>query len=1498
AADDRAAPRSPVAPEEAIELMRLAPGLRVELVACEPEVIDPVAVRFDARGRMWVVEMRDYPHGPPEGKPPLSKIRILEDRDGDGRYQTGTTFAENLLFATGVLPWSESPTLGAFVTLAGKVVYMEDTDGDLKADRTETWYHGFAEENPQLRANHPRLGIDGSIYIANGLRGGAVVDARRPDAKPLSISGMDFRFDPFTREFEAVTGAGQFGLTFDDFGERFVCSNRNPLKHIVIEDRYLRGNPAASVSSATHDVAAAGEASRIYPISEFWTTSNLHAGQFTAACGVCVFRGDRLGEAFYGNGFTCDPTGNLVHREVMQPRGATFHSQPAREGIEFLASTDSWFRPVNLEAGPDGALYVVDMQRAVIEHPQFMPEELKSRPDLRDGDDRGRIYRIVAEKPSDTPHPTNLAEMPSGELVKLLEHPNSWQRETAAQLLRQRGVEDVVESLQSLAAESSNPAARAQALWLLASGGRQPPDGQAAIGGEPIRGLTPPARQKVLLQAMADDHPRVREAAVRLAEPQLAQSQTLRERVVSLAMDEDPRLRFQVALSLGYLEGEDVVPALVEIAARAADDVWTRRAVSLSLKDRAAEALVRLLAHPLETTARSQDGWLALIAETAAQAGAAGAQEERLKAIQALMDVGGENSHRVQLVCLKALAEAMRRRGESLDALANELPAGTKAAVEDVFATAARVAQDRSAPDAARIEAIELSALSDESQDALAALALEEPSQSVRVRAIGAAARSGDLNLWRDLLTRFRRETPAVRSAILDGALARAERTHILLDEIAAGRISPGEIDQPRMNRLLQTRDSKLAPRVKQILADAIPADRQKVLAEYQVSLTLDSDPQRGKTIFTKHCANCHRVGDVGVDVAPDISDSRVKKPEQILTDVLQPNRAIDANFVSYSVITADGQVLTGILASETGASITLKQPEGKTVTLARDEIEELRSNGVSLMPEGLEQDIPPQDMADVIAFIKNWRYLDGRIPLGDGAKVAPPDIGRMQAEAMESGVAEWGRWGADPRKYSSWTNHSNRLVPVYAFGIALDEVRKQNAYHDAARLEKLYGRTPQGTLNPEAAYFDQTAMYDLQQQAIAAGKKHIVLVIFDGMDWQTTAAAAHYRSGRVYKDGRGSGLLFQDYRGVETDYGFFVTSPYSSSEGVDVNAQTVADASGGEWGGYDASLGGGRPWEAPRDSQYLLGRNRSRPHAVTDSASSATSLTAGIKTYNAAINVAPDGSQVTPIARRLQSERGFAIGVVTSVPISHATPACAYSNNVSRNDYQDLTRDLLGLPSIAHRREPLAGVDVLLGGGWGETKEVDKAQGANFIPGNRYLSLEDRSRIDAAHGGRYVVAERTSGQSGAKLLEAAAEQAVGEQRRLFGFFGVRRGHLPFQTADGEYDPVAGVNPAEQYTPADVAENPTLADMTRAALTVLENDPDGFWLMVEPGDVDWANHDNNLDNSIGAVLSGDDAFCAIIEWVEARDAWDDTAVIVTADHGHFLVLERPEALAH
>jgi alkaline phosphatase len=347
----------------------------------------------------------------------------------------------------------------------------------------------------------------------------------------------------------------------------------------------------------------------------------------------------------------------------------------------------------------------------------------------------------------------------------------------------------------------------------------------------------------------------------------------------------------------------------------------------------------------------------------------------------------------------------------------------------------------------------------------------------------------------------------------------------------------------------------------------------------------------------------------------------------------------------------------------------------------------------------------------------------------------------------------------------------------------------------------------------------------------------------------------------------------------------------------LDVDSQTLADAAQPATGGYDAKRGGATPWDSAPSRDYLMGLDRSRPHTVTDSASAATSMTAGIKTYNAAINIDGKGNRVETIAHRLQRDKAMAIGVVSSVPISHATPAASYSHNVTRNDYQDLTRDLIWLPSISHRTDPMPGVDVLIGGGWGEIKEKDESQGANFIPTGGYYHPADLEKVSVNNGGRYVVTQRTAGRSGSKLLAAAKDQAIESKSRLLAVFGSKGGSLPFASADGDFKPAVDPKMKVEYSQADVDENPTLAEMSVAALDVLETNPNGFWLMVEAGDVDWANHANNLDGSIGSVLSGDAALAAMFQWIEQRQAWDETAVIVTADHGHYLVLTDPATIA-
>jgi alkaline phosphatase len=519
----------------------------------------------------------------------------------------------------------------------------------------------------------------------------------------------------------------------------------------------------------------------------------------------------------------------------------------------------------------------------------------------------------------------------------------------------------------------------------------------------------------------------------------------------------------------------------------------------------------------------------------------------------------------------------------------------------------------------------------------------------------------------------------------------------------------------------------------------------------------------------------------------------------------------------------------------------------------------------------------------------------------------------RLQNEAIAANQAEFGYWGVDPEKYTGWRSHSNRLIPIYTYGskgggpgVDLDSwFGESSVYRSEAKVQAMYGYVPEKTVHADAIWMDQTNVFEMQKAAADAGRKHIFLVIFDGMDWQTTQAAAIWNLKKVaYTEGRGLGTHFQDYTaGGTSQFGFMVTSAHNEGTDVDVNAQTIRNPGGTIRGGYDPSSAGRTPWDVPADKAYLIAKpNEGNPkHCYTDSSSAAVSMTAGIKTFNGAMNVDANGAPVATIAHLLQ-EKGWRVGAVSSVPVSHATPAAAYAHNVSRDDYQDLTRDMLGLPSVFHPQQALPGLDVVVGGGYGAEGEMKKgldAQGSNYVQGNVYLTDADLQQIDLNHGGKYSTAVRTTGRDGTEVLTQAAEKAVQKNARLMGFFGLGQsnGHLPFMTADRRYDPVRGNGKkVENYSPEDLSENPTLAEMTEAALMVLKRADQPFWLMVESGDVDWANHDNNIDNSIGAVNSGDDAIRVITTWVEEHSNWNESLLIVTADHGHLLNLVRPELL--
>lgn len=1021
---------SPLSPEQALASFKLESGLRAELVAAEPLTVSPCALTWDEHGRLFVAENRGYPTGSPEG-PPLGVIALLEDTNRDGRCDKRTLFADGLTFPNGLLPWRG----GLLITCAPDVLWLADTNGDGRADVREVWLTGFDDKNTtQLRVSHPTLGPDGWIYLTSGWTGESTVQSPKfPDRPPVKLR-TDSRFHPFTGELQAVDGRAQFGQTFDDAGHRFICYNRVHVQHVVGSSRHWKRNPDLAFSATVqncpeamvNDLLSSTEnpGARIYPISENLTTADSHAGTFSAACGVLVYRGPALPD-FYGRVFICDPTGNLVHWDDLVPSGPTFLARRSTNHTEFLASTDNWFRPVNLATGPDGALYVCDMYRKTIEHPQYLPEAVRRRTDFDSGKDRGRIWRVTSAEAAEARRLKSIgrsearffSSASTKDLISLLGHSNVWHRDTAFRLLLERQPTNAFpllleklppleresdEALRQLSRLASDPSGAGphigrvnalNAIFALSGGHsldtadparteRYLSDMSRALGAD-----TPAMHQFLgrLVRATLDESPAVRATAFRLFDALPGGGPELGGVIHKVwADDPSPAVRYRVALFLGKIRYGDSLAVLARLARRDGAERWTRAAVLSGLKGRET--------HFFDTLMRQTNGTLApQFLQDLCRLGVS-----RLTATLALTDPGaGELLYGVrqirtaedagwQLAGLAGLCSAMNPRGTNAPpklASLVDVPFGDPVQwsadgqyLRALLDRAVALLNDPTQPTVVRCACVTVLA-HERGPDAMPALigvlTGGQPAelQATAIRSLASLPDESAIqallaeNVWRKLL-------PGARTATLNALLAQPRHVAVLLQVLEQGAFPPSTLTAAQRNQLLKHKDEAIRGRAEKIF-QAADGDRMKVFEEFKAGLALKGNAGRGREMFGKLCASCHRLDREGAAVGPDLLGARNQAKETILLHVLVPNHEIMPGFGAYQIETRDGRDLTGLVAAETESSVTLRQAQGIEEAIPRANIRTLTASRVSMMPDGLDQGMTPQDLADLLAYLK-----------------------------------------------------------------------------------------------------------------------------------------------------------------------------------------------------------------------------------------------------------------------------------------------------------------------------------------------------------------------------------------------------------------------------------------------------------------------------------------------------------------------------------------------
>lgn len=969
----------PMSPAESMKVAHVREGFELQLVVAEPLVIDPVAIDWGTDGKLWVAEMADYPSGMDNNGKPGGRIRYLEDKDGDGQYEKSTVLLQDIPFPTGVMAWGK----GVLITAAPEIIYAEDTDNDGTADVRKTLFSGFLEGNQQLRVNGLRWGLDNWVHCASGSHHpGYGADSQilsHVTNQKTTVGSRDFRIRPDEGLIDPQSGPSQFGRNRDAWGNWFGEQNSYPLWHYVLEDPYIRRNPFFAPPDPRRLMTPSNPPvySAAPPEKRFHSFEQ--SGRYTSACSGMVYLDEVLFGASEEDGrislntqhvFTCEPFSNLVQHNLLIDDGVSFRLE--RDPVEvdakhdFFASEDRWCRPVMVRTGPDGALWIVDMYRYMIEHPHWLPKEGQNelRPFFRSGDDRGRVYRIVRK---DLAKSDSIAKgvaqrfdrMMTSELVAELESSNGWRRDTSQRLLIAKADDAAVELLVRMVTEGQRPTARLHALCTLDGLGK----------------LTP----EILATALKDIHPAVRRWAVRLAPASGLELTAL----ASLTNDPDEKVRLELACVAGRPDDNAAGAILGELLMRDTDP-YMRAAIMSSLNagnvsntiDRFG-AIVQAESLELEPHVSRIPGFSAsdrdeLTGSLFEQAASMAGDDDLERLLLLTVDDSNDRLQAWQMKSLAKMLDRLKARNWSID---EHIQQGQgRELVAQAFVIAGRMASDSAEHEILRVAAIPLLLRDPEhTEDVLTLQNMLTPQTpaAVQVAAIQHLGRQSSSAAAEVLLAGWPSHSPAIRTQILSILSSRPEWVVQLLTQMESGQVAAAEIDASMRQRLLTTREPAIRERLENIFASGTSADRKAVMESFQPALKLTGDAVRGAAVFNKRCSTCHKQNGVGFEVGPNLASLTNRTPESLFTAILDPSAAVEAKYLNFVAVTTSGRSVIGLLSTETGSSLTLVAAEAKTESILRSDIEELRSTGKSLMPEGLEKDLSHQDLADVIEYVR-----------------------------------------------------------------------------------------------------------------------------------------------------------------------------------------------------------------------------------------------------------------------------------------------------------------------------------------------------------------------------------------------------------------------------------------------------------------------------------------------------------------------------------------------